>query len=288
MKIGYIGLGLMGKPCARNLIKGGQDLFIWARNPGKIQDLAALGARLCDSPADLASKVELIFTNLSDTPDVREVLLGPAGVIEGGRSGLIVVDMSTISALATRQMAEDLAKKGITLVDAPVSGGTKGAQDGTLTIMVGAEPDVFEKVKPVLSLMGAKITRIGGTGAGQVAKSCNQIMITANIMGVSEAFKLASALGVDLAPVREALLGGFAQSTVLNMHGLRMIEDNYEPGFKTVLHRKDMGIVAGLASELGLDMPASALGTRALEKTVEGGFGEEDSSAMYKIIIKKA
>lgn len=284
MNIGYIGLGLMGKPCARHLMKAGHTVYIWARNPRKVQDLISEGAVWCDTPAQVAAKVETLFTNLSDTPDVRAVLLGAGGVIEGGKSGLIVADMSTISAIATREMGKELAAKGIILVDAPVSGGTKGAEEATLTVMVGAEPEVFEKVKPLLSIMGGKVTRIGELGAGQVAKSCNQIMFTSTLMGVSEAFRLARTLGVDIKMVREALMGGFARSTVLELHGQRIIDQNFAPGFKIDLHRKDMGIVEDLARDLGLGMPVSALALQRLIDAQEEGDGELDSAAISKVI----
>ncbi|MDL2306499.1 NAD(P)-dependent oxidoreductase [Desulfovibrio sp. OttesenSCG-928-C06] len=284
MNIGYIGLGLMGKPCARHLMKAGHTVHIWARNKQKVQDLISEGAVWCDSPAKVAEQVEFLFTNLSDTPDVEAVLLGQNGVIDGGKSGLIVADMSTISAITTREIGKKLAEKGIILVDTPVSGGTKGAQEATLTIMVGAEPDVFEKVKPLLSIMGSKVTLIGALGAGQVAKSCNQIMFTSTLMGVSEAFRLARTLGVDIKNVREALMGGFARSTVLDLHGQRIIEQDFAPGFKIDLHHKDMGIVDGLAKELGLGMPVSALCLQRLDEARQEGDGELDSAAISKII----
>lgn len=286
MKIGYIGLGLMGRPTALHLLEAGHTLHIWARDKNKVQDLLARGMVWADSPAELAAGVDILFTNLTDTPDVEQVLLGENGVADGGKPGLVVVDMSTISAIATRTMAERLSGKGIVLVDAPVSGGTAGAQNATLTIMVGAEPEVFEKIEPVLSVLGSKVTRMGGTGSGQAAKSCNQIIVTVTLMAVSEAFELAKALGVDPAVVREALLGGFAQSRILELHGQRMINGDYEPGFKTGLHLKDMKIVAGLAQELELNLAASKTGIEALEEAMKAGYADLDSSVIYKILEK--
>lgn len=286
MNIGYIGLGLMGGPCARHLQKAGHKIYIWARTRAKVKEFEDAGMVWCDSPAQVAESVDILFTNLSDTPDVEAVLVGPNGVINANRPGLVVVDMSTISAIATRAMAKELKAKGIELVDAPVSGGTQGAQNASLTVMVGASEAVFVKVKPVLECMGSKITRIDEVGAGQVAKSCNQIIITGTLMAVSEAFKLADSLGVDKAQVREALLGGFAASKILEMHAQRMLSDNYAPGFKTNLHVKDMNIVRQVAEELGLRLPTSLTGLDLLEQTAEGGYGELDSSAIYKIISK--
>ena len=283
MNIGYIGLGLMGKPCALNLMKAGHTLYVWARRPESAQELVGKGAVFCDSIADCASKCEILFLNVTNTSDVESILFGPKGVVESGNKSLIVVDMSTISATATRTMAERLAPYGIELVDAPVSGGTAGAVNGTLTIMVGATEQVFERIKPVLADMGTSITRIGDCGAGQVAKSCNQIVITGAIAAVAEAFRFAEAAGVDPVFVRQALLGGFAASKVLEMHGNRMIKDDYVPGFKTTLHRKDMGIVKEIAEELHLNMPLSQVGTGLLEHTIEAGYGEQDSSAIFKV-----
>ena len=287
MKIGYIGLGLMGKPCTLNLIKAGHSLYVWARRPEATKEVAEKGAVVCSSIAEVAAQVEVLFLNVTNSSDVEAVLFADNGVAKGGKKGLIVVDMSTISAIATRNMAKRLEAHGIELVDAPVSGGTIGAINGTLTIMVGASEATFERVKPLLLHMGKTVTRIGDTGAGQVAKSCNQIAITGTIMAVAEAIHFARAAGVDPAPIREALLGGFAGSKILEIHGNRMITDDYAPGFKTVLHAKDMGIVHDIAEELGLDMPVSETGLNMLKEAVKAGYGELDSSAMYKLGEKK-
>lgn len=287
MKIGYIGLGLMGKPCTLNLIKAGHSLYVWARRPEATKEVVEKGAVACSSIAEVAAQVEVLFLNVTNSSDVEAVLFADNGVVKGGKKGLVVVDMSTISAIATRNMAKRLEAHGIELVDAPVSGGTIGAINGTLTIMVGASEATFERVKPLLLHMGKTVTRIGDTGAGQVAKSCNQIAITGTIMAVAEAIHFARAAGVDPAPIREALLGGFAGSKILEIHGNRMITDDYAPGFKTVLHAKDMGIVHDIAEELGLDMPVSETGLNMLKEAVKAGYGELDSSAMYKLGEKK-
>jgi 2-hydroxy-3-oxopropionate reductase len=283
MKLGYIGLGLMGRPCALNLIKGGHTLFVWARRPTSAKEVVEKGATFCDSIAETASKCEILFTNVTNTEDVQDVLFGAAGVVASGNRGLTIVDMSTISATATRNMGKRLEAHGMELVDAPVSGGTAGAKDGTLTIMVGAKEETFERIMPVLACMGKSITRIGDIGAGQVAKSCNQIVITGAIAAVAEAILFAEKAGVDPVPVRTALLGGFARSKILELHGQRMIEDNYAPGFKTVLHLKDIGIVNDIAKELGLRMPVTQVGCGLLQRTVEAGFGELDSASLFKV-----
>lgn len=287
MNIGCIGLGLMGAPCAKHLIKAGHTLHIWARRPETTQDLLSLGAVWCDSPSKLGAQVDILITNLTDTPDVQNVLLGENGVIHGGKNGLIVVDMSTISATASREIAAALKKNGIDFADAPVSGGTAGAQNATLTIMVGADAEVFEKIKPVLSILGSKVTRIGNIGAGQVAKSCNQIVVTGTIMAVSEAFTLAKRMDVDPGKVREALLGGFAGSKILEMHGERMLGEDYSPGFKTKLHAKDMNIVQDVAEKLGIKLPLSNFGLELLKEAAEAGYGELDSSVIFKVIDEK-
>ena len=284
MKIGYIGLGLMGNPCTKNLLKAGYEVHIWGRRPESTAPLEQLGAKVCPSLADVAAGVDIVFLNVSNTCDVEEVIFSEHGLAAGGKNGLIIVDMGTISAIATRDMAKRLAPFGITLVDAPVSGGTIGAEQGTLTIMVGATEAVFTIIKPVLAAMGKSITRIGECGAGQVAKSCNQIAITGTIAAVAEAVKFATAAGVDFAPIREALLGGFAASRVLELHGKRMMEGNYDPGFKTALHAKDMGIVETIAKELGLVLPVTTLGTDLLRQTADAGYADQDSSAMYEVI----
>ena len=286
MNIGYIGLGLMGRPCTLNLIKAGHSLFVWARRKEAADEVVAAGATFCDSIAETASRCDILFLNVTNTEDVESVIFGTRGVVESGNKGLTIVDMSTISASATRDMAERLVSHGMELVDAPVSGGTAGAQSGTLTIMVGASESTFERIKPILLCMGKSVTRIGECGAGQVAKSCNQIVITGAIASVAEAFRFAIAAGVDPKPIREALLGGFAGSKILEMHGMRMINNEYAPGFKTVLHRKDMGIVNQMAGEMRLSMPVSEIGLGLLERALEAGYAEMDSSAVYKVTGK--
>lgn len=283
MKLGYIGLGLMGIPCTLNLLKAGHTVHVWARRPESAKEVLEHGAIWCDSKAEVAAKSEIVFLNVTNTQDVEAVLFEPSGIVESKNKGLVVVDMSTISATATRKMGKRMEEHGMVLVDAPVSGGTAGAKDGTLTIMVGATQEIFDRIKPVLADMGKTITRMGDTGAGQVAKSCNQIVITGAVASVAEAFRFAKTAGVDPALVREALLGGLAASKVLEVHGNRMVQDTFVPGFKAVLHTKDMSIVSEIAKELGLEMPVSQVGYGLLQKTVDAGFGEEDSAVMFRI-----
>ncbi|SMF40109.1 NAD(P)-dependent oxidoreductase [Pseudogulbenkiania subflava] len=287
MKVGYIGLGIMGRPCVLNLLKAGHQVSVWARRRESAEALLAAGAHWCDSPVELAAEVELVVTNVSDTADVEAVLLGDNGIAQGAKPGLVCVDMSTISPIGARKIAASLAEKGIDFLDCPVSGGEVGAINGTLTIMVGGKAEALEKARPALQAMGKTITHIGESGAGQVAKACNQIAVGVGVAAVAEVMKLAKACGVDPAPVREALLGGFAQSRVLDVHGQRMIDDNYAPGFKAKLHLKDMGIVLDTAHELGIKLPEAERVAGLIGELVEKGEGELDSSAIARLIWDK-
>ncbi|WP_028499943.1 NAD(P)-dependent oxidoreductase [Microvirgula aerodenitrificans] len=281
MRVGYIGLGIMGRPCVRNLLKAGFEVSVWARRPASIGDLAVTA---CATPAELAGRVDVLVTNVSDTPDVESVLFGENGVLSGARPGLIVIDMSTIAPLGARRIAAGCAGQGVTFLDSPVSGGEVGAVNGTLSFMVGGEQAAFDKAQPVYQAMGKNIVRIGDSGAGSVAKACNQIVVALNVQAVAEAFKLADACQVDKARVREALLGGFASSRVLDIHGQRMIDDNYVPGFKAKLHQKDMGIVGETARALDTALPATTQVTALIDALVANGDGELDSSAIARLI----
>jgi 2-hydroxy-3-oxopropionate reductase len=283
-RVGFIGLGIMGRPMALNLLKAGHPMAVYARRPESLEPLMAAGAEACGSPAELAARSGIVFTMVSDTPDVEQVLFGPGGVIEGVRDGSVVVDMSTVSPSATRDMARRLAVLGVAMLDAPVSGGDVGAINGTLSIMVGGERAVFERVLPLFQALGTNIVHVGEAGAGQVCKACNQVVVGATIAGVAEAMLLARASGVDPNRVREALLGGFAGSRILEVHGRRMIERDFTPGFKSRLHQKDMGIVLAAAQELGLALPGAAQVAQYLIALVGLGLGEEDSAAIYKTI----
>ncbi len=282
-RLGYIGLGIMGRPMALNLIKAGHSLYVWARRPEAMQPLVEAGAVACTSAAEVARYADIVFTNVSDSPDVEQVVLGEGGIVEGARPGSVVVDNSTISPGMTRAIAERLRQREIEMLDAPVSGGEAGAIAGTLSIMVGGRYDVFERVLPYFQALGKNIVRVGGNGAGQVAKTCNQILVAQTIAAVGEVMVLAEASGVDPAKVREALLGGFAYSKILEVHGQRMLEDNFAPGFKARLHKKDMGIALQTAADLGIALPGAALAAQLINALVGHGDGELDSSAVVKL-----
>ncbi|WP_434632951.1 NAD(P)-dependent oxidoreductase [Chromobacterium sp. CV08] len=284
MHIGYIGLGIMGRPCVLNLLKAGHRVSVWARRRESAAPLLEAGAHWADSPAALAAEVEVLVSNVSDTADVEAVLLGENGAARGARPGLVCVDMSTIAPNGARRIAAALAERGIDFLDCPVSGGEVGAVNGTLTIMVGGRAEALEKAMPALRAMGQTITRIGDSGAGQVAKACNQIAVAVGVAAVAEIVKLARACDVDPAPVRAALLGGFAQSRVLDVHGQRMIDDNYAPGFKAKLHAKDMHIVLDTAREQGISLPAAERTMQLIDQLVAQGDGELDSSAIARLI----
>lgn len=281
--IGFIGLGIMGRPMALNLRKAGYPLWVHARRAETMAPLVAAGATACSSPAEVASKVDLLFTLVADTADVEQVILGDQGVLAGARPGLILVDMSTISPAATRALAKRLGEGGLSMLDAPVSGGEIGAIQGTLSIMVGGKEAIFARVRPLFEILGKNIVYIGDHGAGQVCKSCNQIAISQTLAGVGEALLFARASGVDPSKVRAALLGGSAYSRVLEIHGQRMIDRDFQPGFKTRLHHKDLRLVLEAAHELGLPLPGTAQVAQFLNALMGRGLGELDSSALYQV-----
>jgi len=278
----------MGRPQALNLMKAGHVMAVWARRKESMRPLADAGATACASPSEAAALADIVFVMVSDTPDVEQVIFGPKGIVEGARLGTVVVDMSTISPVATRDMAKRLADKGIEMLDAPVSGGEVGAINGTLSIMVGGKPEVFARVKPLFECMGRNIVHIGTNGAGQVAKACNQIIAAVTLEAVSEGLTLARRNGVDPAKVRDALMGGFAYSKVLEVHGRRILERDFKPGFKAKLHRKDLKIVTDTAAHLGLTLPQASLIASHLNALVGLGCGDEDSAAVVKVIERAA
>ncbi len=283
--IGFIGLGIMGKPMALNLMRAGYPVSIYARRPEVAEPLINEGAQTFTSPKELAAQgVDIIITMVPATVDVEEVINGKMGLIHTAKPGCIVIDMSTISANATQRFAKQLATKKIDMLDAPVSGGEKGAIEGTLSIMIGGKATVLDKVRPILKKLGKNIIHIGDHGAGQIAKACNQIIIAETIIAVSEALVLAEASGVDAAKVREALLGGFASSRVLEIHGQRMLDKDYKPGFKSVLHRKDMHLALEQAHQVGVDLPGANNAMHELDRLVLKGHGELDSSALRLLI----
>lgn len=283
MNIGFIGLGIMGRPMALNLLRAGHQLAVHARRPNMMAPLTQAGATACDSATEVARQSEVIFICVADTPDVEEVILSEQGVLAGARENSIVVDMSTISPSATRRIAEQLGRHGVHMLDAPVSGGEQGAIDGTLSIMIGGESAVFERVRPLFEIMGNNIVHIGSNGAGQVTKACNQIVVGQAIVAVGEALLLAEVSGADPAKVRQALLGGFAGSRVLDSHGQRMLERNFKPGFKALLHHKDLRIAMESAHEHGLALPGAAAAAQYLNAVIGQGKGENDSISILEV-----
>lgn len=283
-QLGYIGPGIMGKPMIENLQKAGYPVTVFARRAEQREALREQGWNIVDSAAAVAEAADIIFMCVSDTPDVEATLFGEKGLSEGLSHGKLIIDMSTVSALATRDFAEKLKEQGVQYLDAPVSGGEKGAIDGTLSIMVGGSEESFNRAKPLLDILGGNIVHVGAVGAGQTAKACNQVVVAQTINAVAEALALAEKAGVDAGKVREALLGGFANSKILEVHGKRMLDDDYQPGFKTRLHQKDMHIVADMANALGLDLPGTNMTTDHMDLLVAKGFGELDSSVMRRLI----
>ncbi len=280
-----IGLGIMGKPVAMNLIKARYRLGVYARRESSLQPFESCDVQRFETPAELAQHCEITITMVSDTPDVKEIITGEHGIIHGAGAGHLVIDMSTISPKETRWLAGQLGNKNIEMLDAPVSGGEQGAIDGTLSIMVGGKEAVFRQALPVLQCLGRNITHVGRQGAGQVAKACNQILVAQTMSAVAEAFLLARSSGVDPGKVREALLGGFAYSRILEVHGKRMLDGAYQPGFKAILHHKDIGIALDNARENGISVPGTDLVAGYLEKIVESGEGDLDSAAIARIIF---
>jgi 2-hydroxy-3-oxopropionate reductase len=284
MKIGFVGQGIMGRPMALNVLKGGHEVVVWARRAESMASLIEAGATGAANPAEVARQVDVVISMVADAPDVEQVMLGEGGVANGARSGLVAVDMSTIAPSAARDIAAKMLDKGIAFVDAPVSGGEVGAIAGTLSIMAGGTVEAFAKAKPAFECMGKNIVHVGDSGAGQVAKACNQIMTGMGVMAVAEALCFAQKAGADPAKVREALMGGFANSKILENHGQRMLDRNFKPGFKSWMHQKDLNIVMQSAHELGLMLPGSAMTAQMFNAMVGSGLGEEDSIAVLKLL----
>jgi len=283
--VGFIGLGIMGKPMALNLVRAGFDLVVHSRSPGPVDEVVEAGSKRASSPAEVAAACDILVTMLPDTPDVRHVLLDePGGAATALRSGSLVVDMSTISPIASREFADELGAKGIGLVDAPVSGGEKGAVDATLSIMIGGSADDVARAMPLFEAMGKTIVHVGESGAGQVAKACNQLVVASTIEAVAEALELAKRAGVDPARVREALMGGFAGSKIMEIHGQRMLDENFQPGFRARLHLKDARIVLDTAGNLGSPTPGFEPVAAALTTLVDGGGGDLDHSALFTLL----
>ncbi|MBI2756756.1 MAG: NAD(P)-dependent oxidoreductase [Chloroflexi bacterium] len=288
--VGFIGLGLMGKPMALNALRQGFSLAVHNRSRAAVEALVAAGARDGGSPRGVAEGADVVITMLPDGPDVRTVLEGSDGVLAGIRPGGVIVDMSTISPVAARELAQLCAAKGVQMLDAPVSGGTVGAESGTLSIMVGGERATLERVRPLLESMGnpEKIVYIGESGAGQLCKVCNQMAIGGALAAISEAFALCRKAGVDPAPVREALLGGFAASRVLEVHGQRILDGNYVPGFKASMFVKDYRIVLETAQAHGVPVPTAATVAQLVQAVAAQGMGEDDYSSLARVVARSA
>ncbi|MDR2186471.1 MAG: NAD(P)-dependent oxidoreductase [Azonexus sp.] len=281
MKIGFIGLGIMGRPMALNLLRGGHQLTVWARRAESMQPLLAAGAAGAANATEAARGADLVISMVADAPDVAAVM---QAVAQGAAPGLVAVDMSTIAPAAARRIGAELAQTGVDFVDAPVSGGEAGAIAGHLSIMAGGSEAAFARALPAFERMGKNIVHIGPGGSGQVAKAANQIVTGMGVLAVAEALAFAAKNGVDRVKVREALLGGFAYSKILENHGQRMIERNFKPGFKSWMHEKDLNIVMQTAHELGLCLPGAAATAQMFNAVVGSGLGEEDSVAVLKVL----
>ncbi len=278
-QLGFIGLGIMGRPMAANLLKGGHQLFLSSRS-GVPAELTAAGGTTCLSPKEVAQRADVIIMMLPDTPDVEAVLFGPQGITAGLGAGKTVIDMSSISPIETKVFAARINALGCVYVDAPVSGGEVGAKNATLTIMVGAPRAAFETVRPLFELLGKNITLVGDNGAGQICKVANQIIVALNIEAVAEALLFASKSGADPEKVRQALMGGFASSRVLEVHGERMIKRTFTPGFRIELHQKDLNLALDNARKMGLSLPSTAIAQQLFSACAAQGAGKSDHAAM--------
>jgi len=284
--IGFVGLGLMGKPMALNLHKAGARLVINNRSQDVVRDLAVLGMTPAPTPAAACEGAEAVIVMLPDTPAVETVLLGEGGIVSGLGAGLLVIDMGTTKVTSTRRFAKAVAEAGGDYIDAPVSGGTIGAESGELTIMAGGSAAAMARAMPIFEVLGKSTTHVGDVGAGQVAKAANQVIVGLNIGAVAEALTLARNAGVDPGKVREALRGGFADSRILEVHGQRMVDGDFRPGGKCVTQRKDLFQALELAGELGFELPATRLCMGLYDKLIDDGHGELDHSALIKVLEK--
>jgi 2-hydroxy-3-oxopropionate reductase len=287
-RIGFIGLGIMGRPMAKHLLKAGYSLTVYDIMPAGVQDVVAAGAKAAGSNKEVAQNSDIVITMVPDSPDVEAAYLGANGVFEGLRAGMTCIDMSSISPVVSRKVAALAAEKGVEVLDAPVSGGEVGAENATLSIMVGGKPEVFERMLPLLQLMGKNITLVGDAGAGQVAKACNQMIVGITLGAVAEALVLAQKAGVDPAKVRQALLGGFAQSRILELHGQRMLDRKFEPGFRIRLQEKDLNVALSAAREYGVSLPLTATVEQEFKALLTTGRGNDDHSGVAKFVESMA
>jgi 2-hydroxy-3-oxopropionate reductase len=283
-RIGFIGLGIMGRPMAQNLLQSGYELTVHNRSPEKAQELGEAGASVASSPREVAHKSDILITMLPDSPQVREVVAGEDGVLEGIHEGALLIDMSTISPVVTEELAQAVKEKGASMLDAPVSGGDVGAIEGTLSIMVGGEEEDFQRAMPLLEAMGKTITHVGPTGAGQVVKAANQVVVALTIEAVSEALVLGSAGGVSPKKILDVLGGGLAGNKVMEVKREKFLSHTFEPGFRSELHHKDLGIALAAGREYGVVLPVTAIVDQMLLSMRRKGWGGEDHSALLRII----
>ncbi len=283
-RIGWIGLGIMGKPMAANLLRAGYELTVHSRSRGPVEELTQMGARAADSPREVADGSEVIITMLPDSPDVSQVVAGENGVLDGARSGSMVIDMSTISPVVARELAEAARSRGVGMLDAPVSGGDVGARQATLSIMAGGSAEDFARAEPIFKVLGKTITHVGSSGAGQVVKACNQIVVALTIEAVSEALVLGSKAGVDPEVIIKVLSGGMASNRVMEMRGRNFLEHDFTPGFKVDLHHKDLGIALAAGGEYGVSLPVTAIVGQMLHALRTRGMGAQDHSALLTLI----
>lgn len=288
MKTGFIGLGIMGKPMSKNLLKAGYRLVVFDTNPAPMKELAAAGAETAASPKEVAEKCDVVVTMLPNSPHVRAVVSGPQGIIEGAGPGKTVIDMSSIAPLASREIASLLAEKGVEMLDAPVSGGEPKAIDGTLSVMVGGKKDVFERCYPVMKSMAASVVRVGDTGAGNVAKLANQIVVALNIAAMSEALVFAAKAGVQPDLVYQAIRGGLAGSTVLDAKAPLVMDRKFSPGFRVNLHIKDLGNVLETSREIGVPLPLTAAVMEMMQALKVDGLGDADHCSLVRHYEKMA
>ncbi len=284
MKVGFIGLGAMGLPMAGHLLRAGHELAVWARRPASAAPLADQGAAVCTSPAELGRRSEVVFTVVTASADVEGVTLGADGLLAGMAPGSVVVDCSTIAPDVARRVATALGEAGIAFIDAPVSGGAQGARDASLAIMAGGEEAALERVRPLLDCLGRRIVHVGPSGAGQVAKVCNQIIMVAAIEAAAEALHLAAAAGADPGRVRQALAGGSAASRVLEVMGERMVSRDFAAGIEARLHHKDFGIALEATRRAGVPMPLAAAVGQQLNALMAQGWGREDTASLIRVL----
>lgn len=288
MKIGFIGLGIMGKPMSKNLIKAKYELIVMDKNAEVTKELGSLGAAIAGSPAEVAKEVDVIITMLPNSPHVKEVVLGKNGIIEGGKPGLTIIDMSSISPIVSRELAAELEKVGMNMLDAPVSGGEPKAIEGTLSVMVGGNSEIFTRYYDLMKSMAASVVRVGEIGSGNIAKLCNQIIVAINISAVSEAMILAQKAGVSPELVYNAIRGGLAGSTVLDAKAPMMMNRKFAPGFRIDLHIKDLNNVLDTSHNLGIPLPLSAAVMEMMQALKADGLGNEDHSSLVKYYEKMA